>query len=335
MSDVDAGVKGNFIYRESEVIAHARFWFSTAVAGDTLLLYSSQNHMSSPSSGKKDLASRTAEARPGPGGALKIGVVARQLGISASMLRAWEKLGLANPRRTDSRYRIYTSEDRRVLRRAIYLRRVLGLNGPAILNQLRQEGLLPDSPAAPNGGQVAMVGLRFRKLRLNRGESLSEVAKAADISVGFLSNLERSQTSASVAVMRRLAEHFGVNILDLFNGCHPDGEETAPPLVKPGERKVLQGGEGVRMELLAWGKIIMEPHLFRVAPGGGSRESYSHFGEEFLFVIRGQLVIFLDEKEFRLKAGDSFYFESKTPHRWFNPGRTDTSLLWINTPPTF
>ena len=279
--------------------------------------------------------SRATQARLGAGRALKIGVVARQLGISASMLRTWEKLGLANPGRTDSQYRIYTPEDRRVLRRAVYLRRVLGLNGPAILNQLRQEGLLPDTPVVANGSQAAVVGLRFRKLRLQRGESLAEVAKAADISVGFLSNLERSQTSASVAVMRRLAEHYDLNILDLFNGYHPDSEENTSPLVTPAERKVLQGGEGVRMELLAWGKIIMEPHLFRIAPGGGSRESYSHLGEEFLFVIRGRLVIFLEEKEFRLKTGDSFYFESKTPHRWFNPGKTETSLLWINTPPTF
>ena len=75
-------------------------------------------------------------------GALKIGSVARQLGISASMIRAWEKLGLTRPVRTDSSYRMYTSEDIRVLRRAVYLRRVLGLNAPAILKQLREEGLL-------------------------------------------------------------------------------------------------------------------------------------------------------------------------------------------------
>ena len=291
--------------------------------------------MNSPGSGSKSLPGRAAKAPRGSGEALKIGAVARRLGISASMLRAWEKLGLTHPRRTDSQYRIYTREDRRILRRAVYLRRVLGLNGPAILNQLRQEGLIAAGTAGTNGISATLVGSRFRKLRLQSGESLSEAAAAAKISVGFLSNLERSQTSASVAVMRRLAAHYGVNIVDLFNGFHPSGDETESPRVTPAERRVLEGGEGVRMELLAWGKILMEPHLFRVAPGGGSRESYSHEGEEFLFVIRGRLTIFLEDKEYRLKTGDSFYFESKTPHRWFNPGKTETSMLWINTPPTF
>ena len=36
-----------------------------------------------------------------------------------------------------------------------------------------------------------------------------------------------------------------------------------------------------------------------------------------------------------LRAGDSFYFESKTPHSWHNPGKKEAVILWINTPPTF
>jgi mannose-6-phosphate isomerase-like protein (cupin superfamily) len=43
----------------------------------------------------------------------------------------------------------------------------------------------------------------------------------------------------------------------------------------------------------------------------------------------------LDAEEYRLRTGDSFYFDSSTPHRWSNPGRTETWVLWINTPPTF
>jgi mannose-6-phosphate isomerase-like protein (cupin superfamily) len=79
----------------------------------------------------------------------------------------------------------------------------------------------------------------------------------------------------------------------------------------------------------------MEPHLFRVAPQAVSGDSYTHEGEEFLYVLRGQLAITLETGEYRLKAGDSFYFESETPHHWKNPGRVETCVLWVNTPPTF
>ncbi len=263
------------------------------------------------------------------GESLKIGDVARRLGVSPSMLRAWEKLGLARPARTDSKYRLYTNEDLKVLRRAVYLRRVQGLNAPAILRQLRQEGLaskaarkLPSEPSA--------LGPKLRKLRMQRGEPLSIVAKATGVSIGFLSNLERSQSEASVGILRKLAQYYGLNILDFFNPI-----EGTTPLVRPRDRKVLEGGPGVQMELLASGKITMEPHLFRIAPGAGSGDSYAHQGEEFLFLVRGQLAITLESEEFQLRAGDSFYFGSHTQHRWINPGKTVAVVLWINTPPTF
>ena len=259
---------------------------------------------------------------------LKIGTVARRLGISASLLRAWEKMGLARPVRTGSNYRMYTSDDLRVLRRAVYFRRMRGLNAPAILDRLRQEGLLNHhNHSAP---EQPSLGPHLRRLRLQRGESLATVAQAVDVSVGFLSNLERSQSGASVGIMRRLARYYGLNILDFFGDT-----AASSPLIRPHERRVLPGGEGVQMELLASGKITMEPHLFRVAPGAGSGDRYSHDGEEFLYLVSGQLVIFLENQEYRLRAGDSFYFDSKTPHRWHNPGKKETKIVWINTPPTF
>ena len=266
---------------------------------------------------------------PAVGERLKIGTVARRLNISASLLRAWEKLGIVRPSRSGSSYRVYTDDDLRVLRRAVYLRRSMGLNAPAILNQLRQEGLLIHRAAQPAPAQPS-VGPLLRKLRLERGESLATVARAVHVSIGFLSNLERAQTSVSIGAMRKLAQHYGLNILDFFSPA-----EAKRPLVRAAERRILQGSEGVQMELLASGKIIMEPHLFRVAPGAGSGEFYSHEGEEFLFLTRGRLVIELEDREFSLGRGDSFYFESKIPHRWFNPGKTETVILWINTPPTF
>jgi len=261
-------------------------------------------------------------------GTLKIGAVARQLGVSPSMIRAWERLGLARPIRTQSKYRLYTSKDVRVLRKAVYMRRVLGLNAPAILNELRDEGLLDRTAAKPP--EQLSIGTRLRALRRRRGESLAVVAKAVGVSIGFLSNLERSQSGASIGIMRKLAQYYGLNILDFFSPA-----DASQPLVRPKDRRILQGGPGVQMELLAAGKITMEPHLFRVAPGAGSGDQYSHLGEEFLFLTAGQLDITLEDQEFHLCAGDSFYFESKIPHRWCNPGKTESVILWVNTPPTF
>jgi transcriptional regulator with XRE-family HTH domain len=171
----------------------------------------------------------------------------------------------------------------------------------------------------------------LRQLRAKRRLSLAQVARAVGISVGFLSALERSQMSGSVGTLRKLARFYKTNILDFFDATGASSRQ-----VQPEQRKVLEAGPGVRMELLAWGNTaVMEPHLFRVAPEAGSGDSYMHEGEEFLYVLRGELAITLEKKEYRLKKGDSFYFESATPHHWKNPGRAETWVLWVNTPPTF
>lgn len=259
----------------------------------------------------------------------KIGAAAQQLGVSPSWIRAWERLGLVRPLRTNSKYRFYTSADMRILKRAVYLRKYLGLNAQAVVHQLKQEGIvLADQTGSPNS---LFLGNKLRKLRLEGGESLAQVARALNISIGFISNLERGQVEASIGLLREIAKHYGINIVDLFTAAN----ESGTPLVKSTDRKVLSGTTGVRMELLAWGKILMEPHIFHISPAAGSPDFYSHEGEEFIYVITGELLIYLEETPYQLKAKDSFYFTSQTPHRWANSGKTEATVLWINTPPTF
>jgi DNA-binding transcriptional MerR regulator/quercetin dioxygenase-like cupin family protein len=257
---------------------------------------------------------------------LRISEVAKRVGISSSALRAWEALGLLTPQRTQSRYRLYKEEDVRLLQRALFLRRARGLNPAAIVHILKRQGVV-SVPAE----STMSPGARFRRLRQRRGLSLAQVAKATGVSVGFLSALERGQMSASIATLRRIARYYRTNILSFFEPANDNSR-----LVKPAGRKILETTKGVRMELLAWGNTAMEPHLFRIKPGGSSGESYTHEGEEFLHVLRGQFEIWLNQDEhYLLEPGDSLYFQSSTPHRLKNPGKKESWLLWINTPPTF
>lgn len=257
---------------------------------------------------------------------LRISEVARRVDISSSALRAWESLGLVIPQRTQSRYRLYSPSDVRLLQRAIFLRRARGLNPAAIVHVLKRQGVVSVSAES-----VVSPGQRFRRLRQSRNLSLAQVARATGVSVGFLSALERGQMRASIATLRRIARYYRTNLLSFF-----DASKTNSRLVKTPERRILETTKGVRMELLAWGNKAMEPHLFRIKPGSGSGEPYTHEGEEFLHVVRGEFEIWLgDEEHYKLKAGDSLYFESSTPHRWRNPGSKESWLLWINTPPTF
>ena len=263
---------------------------------------------------------------PTPEASLRISEVARRVGISSSALRAWEALGLIAPQRSRSRYRLFSENDVRLLQRALFLRRARGLNPAAIVHILKRQGVV--SVQAEN---TAAPGARFRRLRQRRNLSLAQVARATGVSVGFLSALERGQMRASIGTLRRIARYYRTNILSFFEPAKDNSR-----LVRPAERKILETTKGVRMELLAWGSTAMEPHLFRIKRGGNSGESYTHEGEEFLHVLRGEFEIWLNTDEhYHMKVGDSLYFQSSTPHRWRNPGKSESWLLWINTPPTF
>ena len=136
--------------------------------------------------------------------------------------------------------------------------------------------------------------------------TLAEVAGRTGVSVSFFSSLERGYSNASIATLQKLARLYKTSVLSFF----AENDNTRR-LVRPRERKILQPNPGVQMELLAFGKKVMEPHLFRIATGAGSGGSYSHEGEEFIYVLQGTLEIWLDEVEnYTLEAGDSLYFES-------------------------
>src|ERR1700723_4134215 len=117
---------------------------------------------------------------------LKIGDVARRVGVSPSVIRSWENLGLARPRRTASKYRLYTPDDVKLLKRARFLRKVRGVNAAAIVELLRREGRA--RPAAD--GSAGAIGSHLRQLRAKQKLSLAQVAEEVGISGGFLTGVE-------------------------------------------------------------------------------------------------------------------------------------------------
>jgi transcriptional regulator with XRE-family HTH domain len=188
-------------------------------------------------------------------------------------------------------------------------------------------------PAKANtdGRRVPDFGPKLRKLRKRQGLSLADAAKQAGVSPGFLSAVELSHAKPSVSTLSRLAGAYGTTILELYNlPKQPDR------IVRPGKRQSIQTQSGVRMELLSTGGKMLETMLMRVPPGTGSDGAYTHQGEDWIYMLKGALEIWLDEAEcYVLNENESFWFESNRGHRWYNPGKKEVLMIWVNTPPTF
>ena len=199
----------------------------------------------------------------GNNGYLKIGDVARLVGISPTVIRTWESLGLARPRRTASGYRMYSPEDVRLLKRASFLRKVRGMNAPAIVQTLKREELAQPPRrrfSASLGCPASPIAIEERRITRDRGQGGGHF--------GGIS--QRAGTFPNERISGHVAQAGA-----LLQNKHSRISSTPPNriqnLVKPEARKVLDAGPGVRMELLAWGNTVMEPHLFRVAPEFGQR----------------------------------------------------------------
>jgi excisionase family DNA binding protein len=259
---------------------------------------------------------------------LTIAEAAKLLGVSPSTLRNWEQMGLITPVRSQGRYRMFSMEVLERAKRIIHLRRGRRLN---LAGMLQLQEVLPKTVAKPARKTGLNLSEQLARLRRERQLTLAQVSEATGLSVSFLSAVERGQANASVATLQKMAHLYGVNVRSFF------GDSSAEQrLVRPRDRRVLKPQPGVRMEYIARGKPIMDPAIFRIAPGAASGGSYHHEGEEFIFMLQGTLEVWLDELErYMLGAGDCLYFKSTHAHRFQNLSDEEAVLLWVNTPPTF
>jgi transcriptional regulator with XRE-family HTH domain len=180
------------------------------------------------------------------------------------------------------------------------------------------------------------LGREIRGLRKARNFTLADLAERSKLSIGYLSLLERNLSTPSINSLHAISRALGVTVSWFFHADdnHTDEQEY---VVRRTRRRRLDYAPGIVDELLSpslSGALEMLRSVF--PPGSSSGEAtYTHNGEEAGFVVRGKLELWVDGKVFILEAGDSFGFSSSLPHRYRNPGRDETEVIWAMTPPSF
>lgn len=182
----------------------------------------------------------------------------------------------------------------------------------------------------------SFLGGRIRGLRKRQGLTLAELARLSQLSVGYISQLERDLSRPSVDTLLRIGRCLGVNIQWFFSTKSEVSEADAGYVVRKGTRQNIHYDDGIYDQLLTpspSGQIEMVHSRF--PPGAYNRTSYTHEGEEVGYVLTGTFELWVGEKHFLLGEGDSFRFASSEPHRYGNPGEADAVVLWVITPPTY
>jgi transcriptional regulator with XRE-family HTH domain len=172
----------------------------------------------------------------------------------------------------------------------------------------------------------AELGQRLRQRRLERGLSLREVARRADVTASFLSQVETGQVAPSLSSLRRFCQAVGLSVVEAIEGAEP----VRTSIVRANARPRLRTPDrAVDLELLcdSAGRPFDVVYL-RLAPGGSTADELSsHDAHELLFVIQGKAQLEIGSRVESLSAGDAIYFSSNEPHRVVNPGKSDAVMI--------
>ncbi len=184
---------------------------------------------------------------------------------------------------------------------------------------------------------MKLIGVSIKRLREEQDMTLRELAKDVGVSPSFLSQVEQGKASPSLATLKSIADQLQTTVGRLIDD---DGTQPGDRLVTTErQRKAFkQSGNGIQMYLLS--EISphkqMQPLLFKLGQSAASGEStYSHYGQEFVLVLKGSLEITLGDKSYKIKKGETIYFNSSTPHSFKNLFKGETEALWVVTPPSF
>ncbi len=177
------------------------------------------------------------------------------------------------------------------------------------------------------------IGEKIKRLRLKNSLTQEELANRCELSKGFISQLERDMTSPSIASLIDILECLGTDLKEFFN-------ETENDKIVFTKADIFETEDAELGYLLEWiipnaQKNMMEPILLDIAPGGSFIEDDPHQGEEFGYVIQGNITIILGGKKFKAKKGESFYYKTKVDHTIVNTGKTSAKILMVATPPNF
>ena len=179
-------------------------------------------------------------------------------------------------------------------------------------------------------------GAEVRALRKARAMSLAKVAERTDLSVGYLSQVERNISTPSVKVLSAVARALGVTVGWFFSSGHAGPPEEKGIVVRKGNRRRIIFRDGFVDYLLSPNlEGDLELLLTHFLPDADTGEPYTHRGEEGGMVLKGRLEVTVGERVLVLEEGDSFNFPSTEPHRYRNVFDGETILMCAVTPPTY
>ena len=177
------------------------------------------------------------------------------------------------------------------------------------------------------------IGMKIKQLRTEKGITLKELSMQSDLSIGFLSQLERGLTTIAVDSLEKLAGILDVHLTCFFDYPHKRKDK----ILRSYEQEILDIEEGGFIKYSLSSNLENKqlfPRLIEILPQKKEEEilPYKHEGEEFVYVLEGILTVYIDGEMYEVYPGDSVHMDSNLTHNWANYTNKKVKLLAVNTP---
>lgn len=176
------------------------------------------------------------------------------------------------------------------------------------------------------------IGKKIKELRTKYNLTQEELANRLELTKGYISQLENDLTEPSISTLEDIVLALGTNLSDFFN----DEKEENKVIYKKEDYFVKENiGSNITWLVTNSQKNHMEPIMVTIQPKCQTDIDYPHEGQEFGYVLEGEVLLCIDKKTYRLKKGETFYFDSTKNHYLKNVKDKICRVIWVSSPPNF
>lgn len=183
---------------------------------------------------------------------------------------------------------------------------------------LNKGEIIQERATSPKLKLEEYIAMQVRRKRIAQSLKIADVARIAKLSQGMISKIENAQVSTSLDTLSRLCDAIGLSISQLF--ADYDRPEGGAQLTKAGQgMEVVRRGteKGHTYQLLSYsrgGKQFYEPFMITMDDASEVFPTFSHPGQEFIYLIEGEILYRHGNHLYQMEAGDSLSFDAAIPH---------------------
>ncbi|MCK8059394.1 MULTISPECIES: helix-turn-helix domain-containing protein [unclassified Fusibacter] len=176
------------------------------------------------------------------------------------------------------------------------------------------------------------LGKRIKEMRVKKEMTLKNLSDATGLSTGFISQLERGLTTISVDSLQKLSDALEVNLNYFFKTA----VKREDVVLKRHQRSILSvENQFIYYQMSSdYTDKLLFPRMIELLPQKELEkiDTFSHEGEEFIYVVEGILTLVVDDELYELYPGETAHFNSARSHNWYNATNQLVKILAVSHP---